>query len=151
MNRILTESDASEQISNTSEQGGPQTLDADQRRFLAERLLTSSDAAACRKINISRTILWSWKKDCPAFMEAYNALGTDGIELAKSIIRNGLSKAANVLLGCLDSENEETRRKSSVDLLNYYLAKQNDYNLRDPDQLAATLGRVWNNSQGGGG
>lgn len=125
-------------------------LSAEQRRFLAHRLLVNTDQQAADKAGVHRNTVGAWK-DSPVFMEAYNALGTDGVELARDIIRSGLGKASEVLLNCLDSKNEETRRKAAVDLLNYYLAKQNDYNLRDPDQLVATLGRVWNSSQGGGG
>lgn len=68
-----------------------------QLTFLAKRLLCKTDDEAAALVGIRPEAAYRWKTGDPEFRERYDALGTDGIELAKAILRQQLGEAANVL------------------------------------------------------
>lgn len=72
-------------------------LTVNQQRFLAERLVTGSDEDACRNAKLASSTVRLWKSQSPEFVEAYQNLGSDGVELALDILRQHLGKMAVTL------------------------------------------------------
>lgn len=78
-------------------------LTINQQRFLAERLLTSTDEDAAQKCEMTADSVRRWKRDCAEFVEAYQKLGSDGIELALDILRQHLGKMSITLTEAVEA------------------------------------------------
>lgn len=72
-------------------------LSVSQLRFLAKRLLAKTDETAAKEAEVSLRAVSYWKERDPEFLARYGALGEDGVELARDILRHHLGDAAMVL------------------------------------------------------
>ncbi len=79
------------------------SLTTSQWRFIAARLLTSTDKEAAEQIKISPVTVAGWKQESPEFSAEYLASFTDGVNVAKSYTRKLLGKAAQRLGEALDA------------------------------------------------
>lgn len=72
-------------------------LAVNQLRFLARRLIAKTDEEAADRVGVAGRTVRDWKQTDPEFKARYEALGDDGIELARDILRHHLGEAAVVL------------------------------------------------------
>ena len=84
-----------------------------QKQFLACRLLSDYDKEAAEKAGVALRTVQSWKLEDAEFREAYNALGSGGLELASRMIADLMGEAAAELRRLMSSDRDSVRLKAA--------------------------------------
>lgn len=72
-------------------------LTAQQWRFIAARLTSSSDKEAAEQVGVRPQQVYEWKYESPEFRQAYEAAFADGVHVAMEMCRQALGEAAATL------------------------------------------------------
>jgi hypothetical protein len=130
-----------EEIRKESDENGIEPLTWLQMRFLAERLQCRTDTEAAEIIGVRTQTPSEWKANCPAFKAKYDELGRDGLELAKTMIRATMGKAAAALAGNLVGKPSDVNEAAKTILTLGGMATSQNLNVNvDPAQVAGSLG-----------
>lgn len=115
------------------------SLTALQWRFIAARLLCSTDKEAAELIGIRHNTPSNWKLEYPEFAEQYEAAFKDGVHVAQEYSRKLLGKAVQRHDEALDANRRDkadhaTRLTAAKNLLQIHgLLKNQQVHSGDPD------------------
>ena len=91
-----------------------------QKEFVCYYLSCRSIENACKECGINRRTFYNWLKK-EDFRQYLNEKEKEVIDEAIFKIKISLNSAVDVLLRCLESDDEKVRKSTSKDILDYFL------------------------------
>lgn len=93
-------------------------LTTDQIRYVVARQECSTDREAARLVKISESTVYRWPD---VVKRAVRLMATDGIVVARHVLRRNLAKAALVKTAGLDSDDERVRQAAATEILDRHM------------------------------
>lgn len=110
-------------------------LTYEQLKFLSMRPNYTSDAETARAMGIDKTTIARWPD---RVKKAQRAMVTDGVMVAREILRRNVPKAAEIKAAGLDSRHERIRQDAATEILDRHLGKA-----RQSVDVSGTLDVEW--------
>lgn len=98
-------------------------LTIDQIRFVVARQQFASDKEAAEEVGVKPNTVYGWRHDGAPIDKAIRMLASDGIVLARHILRQNLAKAMLVKVGGLDEDDEQLRQRVATEIIEWQMGK----------------------------
>ncbi len=111
---------------NQTETGINSNLPEKQRRLIPYIVNAHTIEQACRDAGVTTTTFYAYLKD-PAFASELRKARDSAVAEAMDTLKNATTKAVTELVALLDSDDENIRRRTSVDILTF-VTKWREFN-----------------------
>jgi hypothetical protein len=121
-------------------------LAPDQLAFLAERVLCRTDKEAAANLGYSYSTVLSWSQKA-IINEAVKLILADGVDVAREILRRGLTDAARVKVDGLKARGMGTKQAAATEILDRFLGKPTQQSNINVSGGPLTINLTWGDTE----